>query len=1352
METTEAITTGGLPRRIAGRYQVRGVLGRGGMAIAYHVDDAVTGRELALKQLVVQGEDAQGAAALFEREFHTLAELSHPRIIEVYDYGVADDGPYYTMQLLDGGDLRQRTPLPWREACALAYDVCSSLALIHSRRLVHRDITPRNIRCTHDGQAKLIDFGAMAPMGPGGVIVGTPAFVAPEVVLGSALDARADLFSLGATLYYALTGRVAFPASNFAQLFDVWRSKPPAPSHLVEGIPGALDALIASLLAIEPAMRPPTAFEVMNRLSAVAGLERAEPPGVSRAYLTTPAMVGQGGVLAKLRVHMERAFKGRGHIVVIAGAPGSGRSRMLDAGALSAKVLGATVLRAGAKISGSGRLGVGSALVAQLMQALPDVVPSGSDTRESLLPQSGDPGALVRLILDVATSNPLLVAIDDVEHVDEASMRFLAMLASQGTRHQLLVAVTALAEHPKQGPLGTLASAGNTIALKPLTAAETEQLLASVFGDVPNLGLASRKIHAVSLGNPRTCMDLAQHLVDRGKVRYETGTWTLPPVLDTTDLPRSAEDAMRERIDALPPLARFLAESQALSSSAAFAREDYSQLCPDENSEHIDGALNALLSRQVLVSDGRLMTIAHAGCASALTAALSDDERRKRHAALVRLHERKPGLQLVQHLFEAGDPARALDGLGPVMAGGDPNGLRNLSDLDTTQVAEIFQRALDEALQLRRHPREITELRRWLASLGVSADHSFYWRAAPEWLAQLEQDSGLARFRELSSVEDQTERRSQALGFAYQKHAATPDSERVYAPDEAIKFLVHYVVISIAVGSRTHDGRLLRSLPPLLEPFVALSPVIDAMRENAISTVEGVCDGQIEQYLSRSLAVYHRLGELSRELLPAVDRIRHAIEFGVGVASASMGLASAEKWANLLDEEPMQRVNALYLRKAIHLQAGDWQSAEELRKKAELVSLESRTRQMFDTTLWLELSVHAMARDLIGLKQVMDRIELRAARLPGWVPYRHVGEGEFQYICGNMQLARAAFERAAALSAPDPDDDSRVVQAFPAAMAGLVASLIELGEFEKAAAEGNRALEICTAHGMVARAQPLVRTLALAEAKLGAHDEACKRLDALIAAQTELGVSGLLLGATYEARARIAIWASDEAAVERYARLTAQEYRHGLGSPLGARYERLMDEARRKVALTLPKLMDFGATHAAGGREAATMVMTHLFQGTETTRDRGRRILEVLCSGSASVAGYLYLLTDAGPLLIALQGAEEPEGLREHVSDCLMRDLRASDGETAIVSVEDARAVGSPAAFSDSAGRAYRAVFLTAMVDDVPRHAAVAILVDAADEHRPVDFVLTSALATYIIETGDTRGIAARDDSGSRLS
>ena len=216
---------------LSDRYRLCGVIGRGGMATVYRAFDSVHERHVALKQRSLSG--TKGEHGMFEREFHVLSSLSHPSIIEVYDYAVDDSGPYYTMELLDGGDLREQSPLPWQRACALLYDVCSSLALIHSRRFVHRDIGPRNIRCTNDGRAKLIDFGAMVAMGYGELVVGTPAFTAPEVFNLSMLDARTDLFSFGATLYFALTGRTAFPVKSFAELEQAWQKPPSAPSRFV---------------------------------------------------------------------------------------------------------------------------------------------------------------------------------------------------------------------------------------------------------------------------------------------------------------------------------------------------------------------------------------------------------------------------------------------------------------------------------------------------------------------------------------------------------------------------------------------------------------------------------------------------------------------------------------------------------------------------------------------------------------------------------------------------------------------------------------------------------------------------------------------------------------------------------------------------------------------------------------------------------------------------------------------------------------------------------------------------------------------------------------------------------------
>jgi serine/threonine-protein kinase len=122
--------------KVQGRYQILERLGRGGMATIYRVHDLSTGRELALKQLELPENAAaqDDVATAFEREFHVLAQLSHPRVVQVYDYGKDVRGSFYTMELLDGGDVRERAPLPWQEACAVAHDVCSALALLHSHR------------------------------------------------------------------------------------------------------------------------------------------------------------------------------------------------------------------------------------------------------------------------------------------------------------------------------------------------------------------------------------------------------------------------------------------------------------------------------------------------------------------------------------------------------------------------------------------------------------------------------------------------------------------------------------------------------------------------------------------------------------------------------------------------------------------------------------------------------------------------------------------------------------------------------------------------------------------------------------------------------------------------------------------------------------------------------------------------------------------------------------------------------------------------------------------------------------------------------------------------------------------
>jgi serine/threonine protein kinase len=161
-----------------GRYRVERRIGQGGMGVVYAVFDRATHRRVALKRLREQAGPI--AAAMFEREYQTLAQLRHPNIVEVYEYVADEQGAFYTMELLEGRDLANQAPMAWRDVCVCLRDAASVLGVLHARRLVHRDLSPGNLWRTPGGRIKLIDFGALAPFGVAREVVGTPPFVDPR--------------------------------------------------------------------------------------------------------------------------------------------------------------------------------------------------------------------------------------------------------------------------------------------------------------------------------------------------------------------------------------------------------------------------------------------------------------------------------------------------------------------------------------------------------------------------------------------------------------------------------------------------------------------------------------------------------------------------------------------------------------------------------------------------------------------------------------------------------------------------------------------------------------------------------------------------------------------------------------------------------------------------------------------------------------------------------------------------------------------------------------------------------------------------------------------------------------------
>jgi serine/threonine protein kinase len=229
------------------------------------------------------------------------------------------------MELLEGEDLSARVPLPWRTTCAHLRDACQALGLLHARRLVHRDISPRNLWRTPDGRIKLLDFGALAPFGPSEVVIGTPPLVPPEAIHRLALSERSDLYSLGALAYYLLTGRHAFPAQDVRQLLELWAQAPALPSTQLmaadsdQAIPPELDRLVLALLHPEDLARPSSAADRAARPRSSTGSTRCSaeaarlsPRPQSPACATSASWVARasvGGCPASLRSRAAGAVK-----------------------------------------------------------------------------------------------------------------------------------------------------------------------------------------------------------------------------------------------------------------------------------------------------------------------------------------------------------------------------------------------------------------------------------------------------------------------------------------------------------------------------------------------------------------------------------------------------------------------------------------------------------------------------------------------------------------------------------------------------------------------------------------------------------------------------------------------------------------------------------------------------------------------------------------------------------------------------------------------------------------------------------------------------------------------------------
>ncbi len=488
------------PGDMVGTYRIRRLVGAGGMASVFEAADA-QGQPLALKVLNPQRvlpEDVKR----FSREFLAVSQMDHENVVKVYETGVHDGYPWIAMELIDGTDLETEIER-WRGAEPedrfgrierIFRGLCHGLACVHDSGLVHRDLKPSNILLTADGTPKLSDFGVVkgdtigsTQLTLAGRLVGTVAFMAPELITDEDVDPRADLYGLGAVLYVMCTYRRPIEAGTVAGYLARHLSEVPRPiTELEPRAPRQLEDIAKRLLQKDKAFRFPSALAVLQALDRSPGQQ-------------APPLRGRDDVLQGWTRWILELQEGAGAVLSVRGGPGMGRTHLLD---VMHDQVHAHSLRHGAA---SGRRGP---LLPQLAKGL----------------EVRDPTDLASMLAD-RPDDPTVLLVDDLDAAADTEIRDLAELVRQRVAIEarpLLLAYTATEPGPRNRELTALESGEFTgipalgIRLEPLNSSCSVALVRDRGVAGPAAPALGRRLAAMYGGAPGPMVQQIEALVEEG--------------------------------------------------------------------------------------------------------------------------------------------------------------------------------------------------------------------------------------------------------------------------------------------------------------------------------------------------------------------------------------------------------------------------------------------------------------------------------------------------------------------------------------------------------------------------------------------------------------------------------------------------------------------------------------------------------------------------------------------------------------------------------------------------------------------------------------------------------------------
>lgn len=711
------------------RYRVDALLGTGGMGSVHAGFDTRLERRVAIKLLPEESETDTQARARFRREALAAAALDHPYICKVFEVGEHEGRSFIVMEHLEGRTLdaviaeRSLTP---RQVLDLTHELAQALDEAHCRGIIHRDLKPSNIMLTTHGHVKVLDFGlAKQTSGAGqaggaggtvtdatavtaadevtrpGILLGTPSYMSPEQILGSVLDPRSDIFSLGVVLHELACGQHPFRKDSSSEtMAAILRDAPRSTEADLDVVP-SFGRIVHRMLAKGCAERPQTMRELIDMVDALrergsSGRVGSGPALASFAREERTQLVARDGELADLMRRLDQMLLGQGSIVLLGGEPGVGKTRLArelqrlahDRGCFCAtgqsyEMEGAPpfgpfieMLDQGIRAVPQGVRGALGDAAGELSLVFPAIRRAYADI--PLAPVVA-PEQLRSVIFNAhldylrraTAKTPLVMLLDDLHWADDASVQLVMHLAPHIASMRLLVVGTYRdveldTQRPFARALETMLRQrqATRVSLKRLALTGVEEMLRTMSGAAPPVSLVTA-VHRETDGNPFFVEEVFEHLKEEGKLFDGTGAWKADFRIEDVDVPEGVRLVISRRIERLGDSTRKLLTSAAVMGRT-FPLDLLALVTGVDEDEVLDRLEQAEQAQLLQAERGReaRFTFVHELIRGTLLAALSIPRRQRIHLKVAdAIEARRPSWRdtlvslVAHHLYMAGAAA-----------------------------------------------------------------------------------------------------------------------------------------------------------------------------------------------------------------------------------------------------------------------------------------------------------------------------------------------------------------------------------------------------------------------------------------------------------------------------------------------------------------------------------------------------------------------------------------------------------------------------------------------------------------------------------------------------------------------